>query len=199
MKLKLMSEAKDQESFSQLYLSSRLMWGFTVFSTFRWNECFVAHRLTFDTPLLVLLVNEQVAGRVWEEGEGDKLNESGKCIGCHENGPESIYSEKFPGRKPAERELLSNHVWWLCEHTWAQGGPLSLLPVSWQLSLGSLQHFSATNSGNLGGKWQGRAACCACSPPSTEGCQLLLSHECSKAGWSSCLSWGPPGVSRIPA
>jgi len=34
----------------------------------------VAHFLTFDAFLLVLFVNEQVVGRVWEEAKGEKLN-----------------------------------------------------------------------------------------------------------------------------
>lgn len=58
--------------------------------------------LTFDASLFVLFVNEQVAGRVWEEGEGEKLKEGRKRIDCHENRPESIYSENFSETKPAE-------------------------------------------------------------------------------------------------
>lgn len=41
----------------------------------------MAHFLTFDASLLVLSVNEQVARRVWEEGEGDKLNKDRDYIG----------------------------------------------------------------------------------------------------------------------
>lgn len=59
----------------------------------------MSHFLTFDASLLVLSVNEQVAGRVWEEGEGEKLNKDRDCIGCQENWPESLHSKNFPGTK----------------------------------------------------------------------------------------------------
>lgn len=113
------------------------------------------HFLTFDASLFVLFVNEQVAGRVWEEGEGEKLKEGGKCIDCHENRPESIYSENFSETKPAEREELSNC--WPREHTLTQGGPSALLRVSWLLAPRSLQHFSAQKNENLNGRWKGES------------------------------------------
>lgn len=70
------------------------------------SQSSVAHLLTSDACLLVLFVNEQVARRVWEEGDGEKLNEGRNCAGCHENRPEIIYAENLPETKPE----LSNHT-----------------------------------------------------------------------------------------
>lgn len=125
-KLKVLSEPKHQESFSHLYLSSRLIWGFTGFSPFSWNEWFMAHFLTFDACLLVLLVNEQVARRVWEEGEGEKLNKDRDCIGCQENWPESLHSKNFSGTKAAGWEGLRNRVCCPCEQRQTRGHPPAL-------------------------------------------------------------------------
>lgn len=61
----------------------------------------MAHFLTFDAFLLVVFVNEQVAGRVWEEGEGEKLNKDREHIGCQENWPECLHSKNFSGTKAA--------------------------------------------------------------------------------------------------
>lgn len=77
----------------------------------------MAHFLTFDAPLLVLFVDEQVAGRVWEERQGEKLNEGRKRVRCHENWPESIHPEDFSETRPAEQEELNIAVHWPSEHT----------------------------------------------------------------------------------
>lgn len=131
----------------------------------------LAHFLTFDASLLVLSVNEQVAGRIWEEGEGEKLHKDRDCIGCQENWPESLHSKNLPGTKAAGWEGLRIGMCWPCEQPQTRGHPPALRGVSRQ-----------------------RSPCKDCTGP-----LLRVGSCCSVLGTarppvSSCSSWGLAGT-----